>query len=120
RILPSSWYPVEDHLGLLRVIVGLLPPTPDPWVMMGRGTAQMDLTGIYRNHLRPGDPERTLMAMSALWRSAHDSGVVTTALTAPKEVVIRLTGSELRSKEICRITNGYLAEVVTLSGAVPH
>src|SRR5262245_28111551 len=83
RILPSSWYPLEDQLELLRAIASFMAATPDPWITIGRATAQMDLTGIYRNHVRADDPEQTLAAGAAIWRSTHDTGEVSTHRERP-------------------------------------
>ena len=116
RILPSSWYPLAEHLGLLRVIVQLWPATGDTWQMMGRATAQSDLNGIYKMHLKPGDPGRSLQAMAALWRSAHDTGEAVITLDGPTEATMTLVDFGVRSREFCRVTTGYAAEVVTLAG----
>jgi hypothetical protein len=117
RILPSSWYSTEDHLALLRVIASMMPVAPDPWVVMGRGTARMDLGGIYRNYLRAGDPERTLAWMGALWRSAHDSGEVNVTIERPGVAVVTMTRFEVKSRGICGIVTGYLMETIELTGA---
>jgi len=116
RILPSSWYPMEDQLGLLHAIAALMPAAPDPWLTMGRGTALMDLAGVYRNHLRKGDPERTLTFMGALWRSTNDSGDLTTEVERPGVVMVRLHAYNLHSAERCRMVDGYLLEVVEQAG----
>jgi|SRR5579863_9959107 len=119
RILPSSWYPMEDHLMLLHTIAKLfMPPGVDPWLAMGRGTARMDLAGVYRLHLRPGDPGRTLQALSAVWKSVHDSGEVTSANAGPATFVITMRGFSRRAPEICGIIDGYVAEVVNIAGGV--
>jgi uncharacterized protein (TIGR02265 family) len=121
RLLPSSWYPLEDHLVLLRAVAQLfMPPGVDPWVAMGRGTARMDLTGngIYKAHIRPGDPARTLMAMTAIWRSVHDSGEVVATSDGPHHWVMTMQGYSVKAIEICTICEGYLAEAATIAGGV--
>jgi hypothetical protein len=117
RILPSSWYPLDEQLELLRVIAGLMPPAPDPWLIIGRGTARMDLTGVYRSYLRAGHPERMLSSLSALWRSAHDSGEAIVCFDVAGGALITVRHFDLRSREYCRVTTGYLMELVALSGA---
>ncbi len=115
RILASSWYPMEEHFELVRAIAGMMPASPDPWVIMGRGTARMDFSGIYRNHIREGDPARSLVAMAAMWRSANDSGEISTTVDAPRQATVRLRGYDFNKAERCRMVEGYLIEVVTLS-----
>jgi hypothetical protein len=117
RILPSSWYPTEDHLALLRVVVTLLPPAADPWQMLGRGNAQLDLGGIYRNQLKAGQPGRTLQAVEAIWMSAYDSGRLTISLDGATAAAARLDGLDIKSRELCRILTGYFMEAATLAGA---
>jgi hypothetical protein len=116
RILPSSWYPLTDHLQLLRVLVGFMPVAPDPWIVLGRGNAQMDLSGLYRNHLRKGEPELTLRAMGAIWSSAHDSGEVGVVFEKPGHAILTLAKFDLPATEMCRIVTGYLIEVLNLTG----
>jgi hypothetical protein len=117
RILPSSWYPLDEHLGLLRVIAQLWPTGGgDPWTLMGRATAQADFGGIYKLHLKPGDPGATLTAMGALWRSAHDTGDARIALEGAGRATLYLRDFGLRSKEFCRVTTGYVLEAIKMSG----
>jgi hypothetical protein len=116
RILPSSWYPTEDHLGLLRALASLLPGS-DPWLTMGRLNAQLDLNGLYRNRLRVGDPARTMQAFEAIWSSAYDSGKATVILSSASEGIMKLNDFDSDAPEICRIITGYLTEAATLSGA---
>ena len=117
RILPSSWYPLDDHLGLVRAVAELfMPPGIDPWPAMGQGTARMDMAGIYKLHLKPGDPGRTLHAMSAVWRSVHDSGEVIARDDGPQAFSMIIRGYKVRAREICGIAQGYLGEVVRIAG----
>jgi hypothetical protein len=117
RILPSTWYPTEDHLALLRALVSLLPGGGvDPWVLLGRGNAQMDLGGLYRRQLKPGDPGRTLEVTQAIWSSAYDSGRVEVAVGGDQSATVKLLDPGFRSRELCRILTGYMMEAVTLAG----
>jgi hypothetical protein len=116
RILVSSWYPEEDQLGLLRAMVAMLPPDGDPWLTIGRSTAQTNLSGLYRNQVTHGDPERTLRIVGTFWRNAHDTGEMSSTLEEPGKVTVRLRGFARPSKEMCRIVRGYLWEIVSVSG----
>jgi hypothetical protein len=115
RILVSSWYPEEDQLELLRALATLMPRVPDPFVVMGRGTARSDLTGIYKQHLRVGDVERTLVFAGALWRNAHDTGEMSTERSGPNALIVRLGDYGAVSSEMCRVCTGYFTEVVQLA-----
>lgn len=117
RILVSSWYPEEDQIGLLRVIATLLPSTPDAWVMMGRSAAQGDLAGVYRNYVRQGDPQRTLLLMPGLWRNYHDTGEMDSRSDGPNRSIVTLSGYRAACREMCRIVAGYAIEVPTQAGA---
>jgi len=117
RILPSTWYPNEDHIALLRALAALLPATPDPWTTIGRGSAFADLSGLYRNYLRKGDPLQTMRVLEAAWRSAHDTGTLSITPDGPTAAIIVLRDFELRLREYCRLLGGYQMEAATLSGA---
>jgi hypothetical protein len=117
RILPSSWYPLDEHLGLLRVVAQLWPAgSGDPWMLMGRATAQADLGGLYKLLLKPGDTEATLKGMGALWRSAHDTGDARISFDGGGRATMYLRNFGVRSKEFCRVTNGYILEAIKMSG----
>jgi uncharacterized protein (TIGR02265 family) len=117
RILASAWYPLEEHVGLLRAIAQLWPAGGESaWMLMGRATAQSDLTGLYRLHLKDGDPARSLASMTALWRTAHDTGNPTIERVSPTEVTLTLADFGLRSRDFCSVTSGYVLGVIALAG----
>jgi hypothetical protein len=116
RILVSSWYPEEDQLGLVRALVAMMPRGGDPWSTIGRSTAQTNLSGLYRNQVTHGDPERTLGIVGVFWRNAHDTGEMSATLEARGGATVRLRGFARPSKEMCGIVSGYLAEIVSVSG----
>jgi hypothetical protein len=116
RILVSSRYPEHDHLELLRALARLMPPSPEPWVVLGARSARGDLTGIYKTHLRVGDPVRSLHSLPALWRNYHDTGDLAVSFPAERQAVARLTRFAAPARELCRINVGYFEELVTLAG----
>jgi hypothetical protein len=117
HLLPSTWYPLEDQLMLLRCIGELfMPPGIDRWNAMGHGTALMDLTGIYKSHLHPGDPTLTLQSLSAIWRSVNDSGEIIATSDGPQQFSITKRGYDVRTPEMCGMHGGYLEEAVALAG----
>lgn len=118
RVMASTWYPLEDHIELLRAITAILAPSGPgdaAWQLMGRGTARMDLTGLYAAQLRRGDVEGTLRWMAVMWKNAFDAGEVKVQLVGPTNAVIQLRGFPLRSREICGICSGYVLESVLLA-----
>jgi hypothetical protein len=117
RILVSSRYPELDHLELLRAVHRLMPPKPEPWVVMGHRSANADLSGVYKAHLRPNDPMRTLQSSGALWRNYHDTGDMTVSFPTERSAVIELRNFVAPARELCRINVGYFEEVVLMSGA---
>ena len=116
RIMASSWYPMEEQFELLRAIATMLPG-PDPWLVMGRGTARADFTGIYKIHLREGDPARSFEVMPVLWRTTNDTGEVSVSIDGPSEATLRLRGYDFASVERCRMVGGYLSELLTMASA---
>jgi hypothetical protein len=116
RILVSNRYPEPDHLELLRAVSRMMPPKPEPWIVMGHRSAQTDLGGVYKAHLRAGDPVRTLQSAGALWRNYHDTGDMTVTFPSKGAAVIRLRKFVAPARELCRINIGYFTELVSMSG----
>ncbi|HEX6837415.1 MAG TPA: hypothetical protein VF334_12635 [Polyangia bacterium] len=117
RILVSNRYPEIDHVELLRALHRLMPPKPEPWIVMGRQSAATDLKGVYKAHLRPGDPVRTLQSSGALWRNYHDSGDVTVSFPSERSALVELRNFVAPARELCRINVGYFESTVLLAGA---
>jgi hypothetical protein len=113
RILASVWYPWEDHIALLRCLGSMMGG--DPWLLMGRGLARMDLHGQYKHYLRRDDPAQTLQLMTAMWKNVHDTGEVAVLRDDTRHATVRLRGFLPRSREICGICTGYLTESVMMS-----
>jgi hypothetical protein len=117
RILVSNRYPELDHLELLRAMQRLMPPKPEPWIVMGHRSANTDLNGVYKAHLRPDDPVRTLQSAGALWRNYHDTGDMTVSFPSERSALLQLRNFVAPARELCRINVGYFTEVVRLTGA---
>jgi hypothetical protein len=92
----------------------------DPWVAMGRAMARVDLGGIYKGCLVPGDALRTMQAMPTMWRNTHDSGNVTIEPAGAAGATARLRGFQAQAPEWCLTTHGYIIEAVAMaSGREP-
>jgi len=116
RILVSNRYPELDHIELLRALSRLMPQKPAPWIVMGHRSAQTDIGGVYKAHLRAGDPVRTLQSAGALWRNYHDTGDMTVTFPSEHAAIIRLRKFVAPARELCRINVGYFAELVAMAG----
>jgi hypothetical protein len=116
RVLAASWYPAADHVKLARVLAPVMPPGRNPFVLMGRATAQMDLTGVYRAQLSPGDPQKTLRNFAGLWRHYCDSGISTLEIDGPCAARIAVRDFEGVSREMCSIVGGYIEGLVVVAG----
>lgn len=118
RILTSSWYPEEDHLGLLRALILITPPMgSDPWEHFGRLSAERDMRSMYKSLLREGDPESTFGKLSTLWSLAHDTGVLDTKLVEPGQGILELYGFALVDADLCRLNTSFFTTVLGLAGA---
>jgi hypothetical protein len=119
RILQSSWYPEEDFLALLHAHARILDaPATKVYEMMGAVGARYDLTGVYKNLLRPNDPGGTLANGAVVWRNYHDTGDIESKLLGPRRVHVDVLGYPFRDREFCRLNTGYFEEALKLSGAV--
>jgi hypothetical protein len=117
RILVSSWYPEADQIELLRVVASLMPSQPNPYVVMGRMSAALDLSTLYRHQLRPNDPLRSLAAADALWRNYHDTGEMSVVTESATAAVLRLRGYRAACREMCLVVAGYVTGVAEQAGA---
>jgi hypothetical protein len=115
RILPSSWYPERDQLGLL-VALAALTPTADAWHFFGRMSARTDLTGVYRALLKPHEPLATLQNTAVLWRNFHDTGEMAAKREDATTALITLEGYAIVSADLCRLMSGYAFEAAQMSG----
>lgn len=119
RIVVSSWYPEEHHLELLRatgkVVAALVPG--DPWRFIGEQGAKADLSGLYANILRQGDPAASLQRMGQAWKLYHNTGEIIITLTTPKSVRVELVGFRWLAPEAALVNAGYLSGIARAAGA---
>ena len=122
RILPSSWYPEEDHLALLRVLGELLKAASpdlgeDVFGWMGRAGAQTDMASVYANVMAGTTPETALRRGATWWQSYHDTGSAQVKVVRPGKGRLELTGYALPSPELCRTLQGWLGGFLAAGGA---
>lgn len=118
RILPSSWYPEEHHVALMRALIRITPPTGrDPWEHFGELSAGRDMVSIYRALLREGDPEATLARLGTLWSLGHDTGTLRTELLEPGRGQLVLRDYTLIDADFCRLNTSFFTTALRLAGA---
>lgn len=119
RVLPSDWYPLEDHVELLRVLGEILKPGQgtEVWEVMGRVTAREHLGETY-SHLSRGSGSRAAIRRSAtLWQTQFDSGRLDLRFHGPGDAEMELVDFALPSSELCGILAGYFLESFEVTGA---
>jgi hypothetical protein len=121
QVQPALWYPEEDLLALIRVMLELLPLSrQEALARMGRQVAREHLEGIYE-HLR--FENRSGLAnlarrTYALWASMHDTGRLVARLEAEARASFELRDYGLPSPEMCTIMSAYFYETLRVAGIV--
>ena len=117
RVMPSSWYPEEDHWELLRALAKVLPdPGMDVYEYMGLISARADLGGVYAHLIREGDPATTLRRATFTWGLYHDTGKKEVVEFGDDYVVSEISGFENSSRESCSTVKGWNAELAKMAG----
>ena len=116
-ISPSAWYPEEDLVGLIQTLLRLIPGGRDEVLdVMGRTTARDHLAGTYTHLIEDGDIRNLGIRAATLWGSMHDSGKMRVVENATGRVRLELAGYGHPSEELCKISCGYIGEVLRLNG----
>jgi hypothetical protein len=114
RVVVASWYPEEDLIGLIVTCATLLQvPGDRVFETMGALSARSHLEGVYADLLHRGPATRA----RTLWKTQHDTGVLSVTSETPTSVTYELVGWDHGSAEYCRLLGGYFAEVHRLAGA---
>ena len=117
RVMPSSWYPEEDHWELLRALAKVLPdPGMDVYEYMGLISARADLGGVYAHLIREGDPATTLRRATFTWGLYHDTGKKEVVEFGDDYVISEISGFENSSRESCSTVKGWNAELAKMAG----
>ena len=118
RVLVASWYPEEDFLALLQVLVQSAPSAEkEPWRWMGRSVANIDLTQVYSTMVQKGSPIGTLQRLPRLWRLYHDSGRADVGLIDEGRAQIQVADYGYADESFCQWMKGYLGEMLRIGGA---
>lgn len=118
QILEVSWFPEEDYLALMRVLLGLLPdPGMDIWEWVGRDAAERDFESTYRLLIKKGSPARSLDSFPVLWKLRHDTGRTKVEQQETGRAVVELFDYALEAEEIFRSIQGTLWQTLHQAGA---
>ncbi len=116
RVLPTSWYPEEDLVALLRAMAPLLRDLgSDPFELMGRAAVREHMEGVYE-HLLKGDRLSLARRVSTLWQTQHDTGRLSLVDLGPGRARWELLGYAHPSREMCGTLRGYVLEALIASG----
>lgn len=110
RVILTHWYPAREHHRLTQLLGEM---TGHNWEMLGRGLALSELTGTYRNLVKPGEPLRTLRSLPGLWKLNHNTGELVTEHT-PGGARVQITGWALALHEHVQIMCGYMLQLLDL------
>jgi uncharacterized protein (TIGR02265 family) len=122
RILVSSWYPVQDHLHLLRLLARLMREggsgsEEEIYASMGRHLARQNFSTVYAHMISPTDPGSTIRHCPVWWEAYHDTGQCTVAFPRPRTATVEVSDFRAAAPEFCRIHQGIFTELLRMSGA---
>jgi hypothetical protein len=113
----AAWYPEEDLVALIRVMLRLLPGERDEVLeTMGRQTARHHLKSTYAHLIEGGGPRNLGIRAATLWSSMHDSGQMQVDEQDDGAIRLSLSGYGHPSEELCKISRGYILEVLLQNG----
>jgi hypothetical protein len=116
-VSPSAWYPEEDLVALIRALLRLIPGSRDQVLeTMGRISAREHLEGTYAHLIEGGELRNLGIRASTLWSAMHDTGEMRVTDNEPGRVRLELWGYGHPTEELCKISQGYMLEVLLQNG----
>jgi len=116
HISVARWYPEQDMIGLVKVLVRLMPEVlEEPLVTIGRLNARHHVKGAYNHFFRDLELSMLPIRATALWRSMHDTGEMTVRL-GDNEAVVEIADYGYPSPEMCVMVQPYLEELFRAAG----
>lgn len=117
-ILYSNWYDEADYLAICQACAEVLSSfDADPWELMGRVSAKVDLEEIYSAQMRPGNPAASLKHFEKVWRLHHDTGKVVVTIEGAGKATVELADYATVSRDMCKSIGGHIWGTLDLSGA---
>ena len=116
RVLPTSPYPEEDLVELIRAMAALLQGAAgDVFELMGRTLVREHMQGVYE-HLLKGDRLSFARRVSTLWQTQHDTGRLVLVDGERGRARYELSDFGHPSREMCAVIRGYILEALGHSG----
>jgi hypothetical protein len=116
RVLPTSLYPEEDLVELIRAMAALLRGAGgDVFELMGRALVREHMEGVYE-HLLKGDRLTFARRVSTLWQTQHDTGRLVLVDEGAERARYELSDFGNPSREMCAVIRGYILEALAHSG----
>ncbi len=119
RILPGSWYPLEDATPLLLGVAHFYGGTTEQAMeIIGAYMAESDLRGVYSHLVHLGDVAKTARRAVTLWRNYMDTGTLLFIQPDPSQprAILRLENFK-QTIPYCRSIIGVTRAVMKLVGA---
>ena len=116
KINIAQWYPEEDMIALVRVLVKLMPPTSEPALrVIGRLNARFHVSGAYSHLFADADVQRLPLRARSLWKAMHDTGDLR-MVVGDAEAEVEISGYGYPSPEMCEMIQPYLEELFLSAG----
>lgn len=120
RLLPSTWTPIDDWLGLLTIATDVLfPHDREPWVSLGKSLAEQSYGSVYRVFLRVPTVKFVISRGAAIWNTYYDTGTVRATSTGPKLIELAVDDFPELPLEFREAARGHILVLLELTGAQP-
>ncbi len=111
-------YPEDDFCALLRTLGRIVTyESGDVFYDMGSVKAAKDLREVFPEELIREDPWANLGRFEWVWHLYHDTGRVNLERLGETSARLELRDYDAACDEVARLTAGYLAEILRLTGA---
>lgn len=117
-VFPSGWYDLGFNERLDASIAAVLSPHDrrQPFIAMGRASADANLSGHHAAFVDPNDPHRLLSAASRIYRLYYDTGSREYEKTSATSAVLRTKDAPAATAEDCLTVIGWHERAIELSG----
>jgi len=117
RLIVSDWYPFEIWTRLLELQAELANHDLSVAVESGRLGAQQLVGSVHRSFVSPGDPARSIRALSRMWSRYFDFGVVDIVDRGSDGAAISIAGYSDMPTWYAHMIVGWVIALVELTGA---
>jgi uncharacterized protein (TIGR02265 family) len=116
-ILTGGWYPFALNQRLDEVIAAEMGMGEDVFLLIGRKSAEHNLTGAHRAMLSPGDPHGLLKRTPQIYQMYYDIGRRTYERLADNKAVLRTYDAPTFSRHDCLTVVGWHRKAIEMCGA---